>query len=362
MEQEFQERVDVETTPEFVKCPGCGSNLEFNPQKQVLSCLHCGTEVDFDKNKEYQEISLIEAFDSANVVDEGSKVYRCENCGAEVVIDATEVATECPFCSTPFVINSQSLKGLKPNAVYPFLVDKSSAKAFIKNKVKKSFFCPKNLKKDTDIKTLHGVYYPCFTFDSQTFSSYEGKVGYRRTRTVRDSRGNTRTETYTEWRYISGTISLNFDDITITATNKITQKTLDKILPYNINDICVYERKFLSGFCASHYDKDIKLCWEEAKGVMDSMIKRAITNKYNCDTVAYINTSTSHNNVTYKYVLMPVYHFDIKYKKKEYSLKMNGTNGKITGKLPVSPLKVFLTSLFSIATVGILGFIIYLFL
>ena len=75
---------------------------------------------------------------------------------------------------------------------------------------------------------------------------------------------------------------------------------------------------------------------------MEGDIKNAILRKHNCDVVGHLNTSTTHSNVTYKYVLLPIYYLNYHYKKKSYEVNVNGSTGRVLGKSPVSPLKVLI--------------------
>ena len=50
-----------------------------------------------------------------------------------------------------------------------------------------------------------------------------------------------------------------------------------------------------------------------------------------------------YENITYKYVLVPLWLCTYKYNNKEYGFMVNGENGKITGKYPISIPKVLLT-------------------
>ncbi len=346
----------MERKVEFIKCEGCGANMEFNPETQMLFCPSCGSEKDFEKDRKVAEIAIAEAFTEAEKPDGQTKVYRCENCGAAVEINSDEVASECPFCSTPYVVDSEELAGIKPSAVYPFTFDKEQAVNKAKANIKRRLFCPRKFKKNIDAKSIKGMYLPCFTFDSDSNSSYFGRIGKRHTRTVRTKNG-TRTETYIVWRNVSGSIRRFFDDITISATTKIDNKVFSKINPFNRDTICVYEKSFLSGFFASHYEKDIRTAWQEAQVDMEQIIKREIISQYNCDVVDYLNVTTAHNNVTYKYVFFPIYLLSYRYKKKDYGLILNGNTGRATGKMPVSPLRVGLATLFG---GGLFAFFVWL--
>lgn len=204
---------------------------------------------------------------------------------------------------------------------------------------------------------MRGIFQPCFTFDSDTFSKYYGRIGERRTRTVKTSNG-TRTETYIKWYNVSGTISRFFDDVFV-SSGDTPQSEMEKLMPYNIDTLCVYEHKFLSGYAANHYKRDLKDCWGDAKKRMDVAIRRAVLDKYGCTEVDYLDVSTVHNDVTYKYVLLPVYRTNFAFRKKQYPVTVNGNTGKVCGKTPVSPLRVFLAVVLAMALVFGLAYLWY---
>ena len=110
---------------------------------------------------------------------------------------------------------------------------------------------------------------------------------------------------------------------------------------------------------AYHYDKKLEDCWGQAKATMDVKIRRNILRQYVYDKVAYLNVSTSHQRVTYKYVMLPVYVGNFNFKKKLYNFYVNGSTGKVKGKTPKSVWKILLTVAL---TVGLAIGIAYLFL
>lgn len=347
---------------EIVKCDGCGANMIFDPDSQKLYCPHCGSTKELTDKGTAREISILQGLSKDSVYDEQDEavVFRCTNCGASVVISDGKTATKCPFCGTAHVQKTDDLAGLKPNGLIPFAFGEEKAVEYSKAWAKKRFFAPKSFKKNLASENVNGVYTPCFTFDSYTCSFYEGKIGKTHTRTVGSGK-NRRTETWTEWRHISGTFYDNFDDILITAGSKFDQKKLDKISPYQTNDSKVYEKKYMLGFMAYKYDNDLETCWENAKCRIDAVVRRGILSQYVYDKIAYLNVSTTHDRVTYKYVMLPVYVGNFNFRKKLYNFYVNGTSGKVWGKTPKSPLKIALTVLCGIAAVAALAALFYFF-
>ncbi|MBR1891386.1 MAG: zinc ribbon domain-containing protein [Clostridia bacterium] len=336
-----------------VKCPNCGGNMEFDPETQGLKCSHCGTKLDIEERVKANEIGIEQAFKHAEKWDK-AVVVRCENCGAKIVIEANEVAKKCPYCGTSQIKKSDEMVGLKPNAVYPFTVSKAQAELLAKKWARRKLFAPRKFKKTIEANNFHGVYEPGFTFDSATSSTYEGTIGETRTRTVGSGKDR-HTETYIHWKHVKGSIEHDFDDVTISASNGDVERIFSKLQPYPIDNIKAYEKKYLAGFKANHYQKDIKTCWQEAKSVMDGAIRKMILSRYDCDVVEYLNVWTTHEDVTYKYVLYPVYRLNYHFKKKDYNVSVNGETGKVYGKTPVSPVRVVIAVvLAALAVVGLL--------
>lgn len=343
------------------KCDGCGANMVFDPDLQKLYCPHCGSVKVLEENGTARELNLSGGLLRDNLYEEADEavVFRCANCGASVVVSDGKAATVCPFCGTAHVQKTDDLPGLKPNGLIPFSFGVQKAIEYSKAWARKRLFAPKKFKKNLNSENVNGVYTPCFTFDSYTTSVYNGKIGITHTRTVGSGK-NRRTETWVEWKYISGTYVFNFDDLLVTAGSKFNQEKLDKISPYDTNASKNYEKKYMLGFMAYKYDEELESCWGFAKGRMDGIIKRGILSQYVYDKLSYLNVSTQHTNVTYKYVMLPVYVGNYNYNKKLYNFYVNGNSGKVWGKTPKSPLKVALAVLFGIAAVcGIVALFMY---
>ena len=345
-----------ERNTEQDKCPACGANMSFDPGTQTLYCEHCGTHIEIERDKNIEEIAIEKAFDEGEKWNDETTVVRCENCGATVVMEAGTVAKSCPFCGASHVVETDEIPGIKPNVVIPFKFTEDDAVKTCTSWAKKKLFAPTKFKKRLNTENVSGLYFPCFTFDSNTFSAYQGRLGKYYTVTVGTGK-NRRTVTKVRYFYVKGDWQRLFDDVTIAVSERINQKLMNKFMPFDYTSACVYDSKFLSGFMANHYEKDIHTSWKEAKDGMDAVIRQEIIRSYNADVVDYLNISTTHQNVTYKYVLLPVYVGNYRFKKKLYNFYMNGSTGKVVGKYPLSAIKVGIAALLA---AGILTGIIFL--
>lgn len=341
---------------ELIKCPGCGNNMRFDPSAKKLVCDYCKNEVAITGVTAAEELDFMTAESYTPETDSETRVFRCDNCGAKVVLDMSETAVKCAFCGSPHVVAIEDMKGIKPNAVIPFKFDTKQAAAVYKDWAKKKIFCPSEFKKKLSLDTIHGAYTPCWTFDSNTVSSYEGRFGEHYTVTVGSGK-NTRTEVRTRWYNVRGTFNKLFDDIVIICGTDVPKRSFDRISPYNTNASLKYNHSFLMGFNASHYTKNINQCWGEARKQMEDIIYRSIIAKYGADVVDYLHVNTVHRGVRYKYVLLPVYVGAFNYKKKLYNIYINGETGKVTGKLPKSPVRIGIAVLLGAALIILLLFL-----
>ncbi len=339
------------------KCPSCGGKMAFDPDSQMLKCQYCGFFKRVLKNTNVAENDIEKGFAESEKWDKNERAtYNCQNCGATIITAVDEHAAICPYCGTSSVVKSGSFDGIKPHAVIPFSVSASQAVAQAKKWAKKKLFAPSAFKKSIVVENARGVYEPCFTFDSQTYSFYEGRVGDRRTRVVGSGK-NRRTETYVVYRRVSGKYDKFFDDVTIAANEDLSQKVLDNLSPYKAKDACVYESKYLAGYVADGYTKDLKTTWREARVGMDSKIRRDIVSSLCCDVVDYLNVSTEYEDVKFKYMLIPVYLMNFPFKKKKYRVFVNGSTAKIYGKTPISPLKTVLASVIGVLLAAALAWV-----
>ncbi len=341
----------------MVKCRNCGANMVFDANTQSLYCSHCETRISFNDQSVGQEIKLTaEYFDSDSNKDEESTVFVCDNCNAKIVLNKNQTSTNCPFCGTSHVSHSENLKGVKPNAIVPFNFGGEKAIEFAKKWAKKKLYAPRKFKKSLNAENVKGVYYPCFTFDSYTDSSYYGRIGKTHTRTVGSGK-NKRVQTYVVWRNISGTYYSRFDDVLISAGEKINQKNIDKLSPFTTNESKEYQENYLLGYLAYHYDCGVNESWDKAKALIDKSLYRQILSQYNYDRVDYLNVSTKHSNVTFKYLMLPVYIGNFLFRKKHFNFFINGRTGKVAGKTPVSIFKVLLTIFSSVGLILLLYFL-----
>lgn len=340
---------------EVYKCKSCGSNLIYFPKQGALGCLHCGGNEDFNKDR----VIVPMDFNTQNRRGtdwEGTVVYRCNNCGAKEIISKFEIAKSCPFCGTTNIVESNELPGIKPNVVLPFKIDVEDAIISFKQWIKKDFFVPRKLKKSVQSDQIKGVYSPCYSFTTDSKSVYSGSLG----KYYYTGSGKNRTR-HIRWFNVNGNIDLSFSDILIECGPKLTQKEVEKLKPFLLNEAYKYDKKFLSGYAASNYDKTVDQSFIEARAIMKRMIEERILSQYTYDVKGTMNIDDRYFNTRFNYLLLPIYICNYKYNGKVYNFFINGTNGKVYGKKPRSIWKVGLTVLGGLAVLAGIAALVYFF-
>lgn len=335
-------------------CTSCGGKLEYQPGQKSLICPYCGAENELPEREipqEHNELDFEKAihdFELAAVTMDVHNVV-CPGCQAEFSVESNQTTATCDFCGTQVVIEGTAQKAMEPQYMLPFDVDKDSSKHLYQKWLKSRWFAPSSLKKRARMaEPLKGIYLPYYTFDSNTSTDYEGERGTDHTRT--DSKGNR--STYTTWRRVKGRVSVPFDDVLTPAGNSLPRKVLLKLESWELGKLIDYTKGYLAGFTAESYTWGIKQGFEDAKEMMKETIETTIRRDIGGDHQRIHNTWTSYFNTTFKYILLPVWAIKYKFKKKYYTVVVNGQTGEVQGERPVSWFKIVGLVLF-IAAVGL---------
>ncbi len=340
----------MSSSPSIVKCENCGADMLYSPTTQGLSCPYCDSKKDIPKIPTSKRNFFTECGNS--VIDDSTSTYKCPNCGGEVVFDSYITSTKCPFCSATNIVKLADVPGLKPDGILPFLYTKEMAYEAGKAWIKRKFFALKEFKKNFKAENFNGVYVPSYLYTSDTYTTYNCRLGEYYYVTVRGSDGKSRRERRTRWFTVSGTLSKFFNDVAVEATRQITQKEFEKIDPYDTGNLEGYQREYLAGFSSEKCDATLDVCFETAKGIMAEGIRRDILSRYKYDVVGEYNATTSYPTVTFNYALLPVWIFGCKHKDKIYRYVVNGRTGQSYGKYPKSPSRIALVVLSALATVA----------
>ena len=344
------------------KCPNCGGTMDFDPETGDLGCPYCGYHEEVEPEEEVKcaaELRFEDAEKYENC-DWGTekKTVICKSCGAETVYDALEIAGECPYCGSNQVMEASDSKTMAPGGVVPFRVSKKQAGEKFLKWIKGRLFTPRKAKKQATPDAFKGVYLPYWTFDTDTHSSYTARYGIDVH--YRDRNGNVRTRTH--WYFTSGKYDKFINDQLAKATNRHDEDLLARIATFDTESNVEYKPEYLAGYASERYSIGLKDAWEnDAKCAirrdLESEIARYIRASRHADHVAGLMVRTNYNDITYKYLLLPIWISSFKYKGKTYAFMVNGQNGHVGGQAPISALRVAIAVVLGVAAVGLLWYL-----
>jgi len=345
-------------------CMNCGADLKYQPGTTQLKCDSCGennaipasdekiVELDF-------HAFLAQAETTADALT--MQAVKCEVCGATPSLEAHIQSAMCPYCASPLIIaNAHTETLIKPKALLPFKLEMPGALASFKTWVKKLWFAPGALKKAAySLEQLKGVYIPYWTFDSQTDSAYTGQRGdyYYTTETYRTTSGGksvtrTRQVRHIRWSYRSGRIGRFFDDLLVAATESLPAKKVQDLEPWDLENLMVFDEKFLTGYITEKYRVGLSQGFDLAKVRMDAVIRGLVGKDIGGDQQRILSLRTGHSGITFKHILLPIYLSAYRFNNKVYQFMVNGRTGEVQGDRPWSAAKIAIAIAAGLAIIG----------
>ncbi len=342
------------------KCPSCKAPIFFNPTLGKWKCEYCNSEFTLEEiqaktnagslaNNEApkEEVKEQEVEDNTNYIS-----YRCENCGAEIITDEETAATFCLYCGNTAILKNKLSGKFAPNYVIPFKVEKEKAIEAFKNLSKGRPFVPKDFNNENNIEKIKGLYVPFWLFDVDVEGSIDCDATSVSTWTSGDYQ-YTKKDIYKIFR----TGNMKFNNIPADGSTRFDDKIMNSIEPFNFKELVPYNHAYLSGFYAEKYDTEAD---QVSNIAMDRAKETAKDTMYN-DSLAYSTKIITNNTLVptiseKKYVLLPVWMVNVKYKDKYYIFAMNGQTGEFIGNIPLDKNKVILWTI--LMFVGVFALVI----
>jgi ribosomal protein S27E len=357
-------------TPKFERfpCPGCSSDMEFDPATGGMKCPSCGhTEaLPAQSRAAIRPHSLDESLAQGAGVSALSKQaleVTCTGCGAVVAFEPPQVAGKCSFCGADLVAQPKAADPLvAPDAVLPAKVPQDAAQAEVRKWLQSRWFAPNAMKRMARQEGIAGVYLPFWDYDADTVSQYRGARGQHyweaETYEESDGRGGTVTRTRqvqrTAWYPAAGETSREFQNVLIAASTSVSEVKLNALQPWDLERLCPYEPAYLSGFKAQRYQVELKSGFEKAKGVMQKTIAQDVRRAIGGDEQTIDSVSTEYSNAAFRHLLLPVWIGAYRFQDKAYQVVVNARTGEVQGERPYSVMKIVLLVIFVLAVIGLL--------
>lgn len=335
-----------DTTVLEFKCPCCNATLVFGAGSQQMKCEYCDNTYDLDtlnacvEGDNVQDGTQLQWEDSPHLqwdAEDQSNIraFICDACGGELITDDHTAATFCPYCGNAAILPARISGGLKPEGVIPFKTTKEDAQKAFLELCKGKPLLPKFFNQEQQIEKITGIYVPFWLYDCN--ADFDGSYKATRLHTWSDTDYiYTKTDHYLLRRRASAA----FQAIPLDGSSKMEDSFMESIEPFNYEDMVDFETAYLSGFLADKYDVEANAGENRIRQRVETSIDDQLQSTFlGYSTVIPTARQYRIDHSRAKYVLMPVWMLNTKYRGKTYTFAMNGQTGKMTGSFPICPKK-----------------------
>lgn len=328
-------------------CPQCGANTAYSAADGGLTCTHCGyfeppKQAVVGKGAAEFEFTVETMERAAHGWGQARQELQCQSCGAYTSVPTGSLTHTCPFCASNKVIQGQAPQDLlRPRFLIPFTVDAEACRGIVREWLGSSWMTPGALRQLASFGALSGIYLPFWTFDAITQADWRAEVAHTKTeRYFSASEGKWKTRTRTVWRWESGHVELDVDDLLVEGTNRLSALLLNQIKRYDLRQLAPYEPEYLAGFQAKAYDVSLEESWALARRHMREQTRQACRRQASNSRMRNFSMQLDFSHERWRYILLPVYLATYRYADRAYQVVVNGQTGAIAGQRPVDWLKV----------------------
>ncbi|MCR4716313.1 MAG: hypothetical protein K5656_03945 [Lachnospiraceae bacterium] len=314
-------------------CENCGGALRFDIASGKLICDSCLSTYAVGSVKDAQAAEESEEMDA--------KVFRCPQCGGEIMTIDEAAAAFCSYCGSSNVLESRMTGVKKPKYIIPFKKTKEDCKELYLSKVKKNIFAPKELRNPAYLDRFRGIYTPYWIYgiDIDADASFEGEESHRRGDYIIE-------DTY----MMTCHVDANYDGISYDSSSSFDDEICQEIAPYPDNEFREFDSGYISGFYADVADVDGAVYMKDAADLTVDSVMTSVRSEFtgidsmNTPSGGYgpkLNPSCNYPESA----MFPVWFLSYRNKDRVAYGVVNGLTGKLSIDMPISVLKYLLFSI-----------------
>lgn len=232
----------VEARTETQECPLCGGALQYDAGVTALVCAHCGhragaapLRASARPTTTYHNLDnalLQRRYGFSRQWDIGTRTLNCQNCHAQITLGG-DLTTVCPFCDSAHVLIKDATGAFKePDAIIPFALSREDALRAVRQRA------PVDVQVQMERGKAQGLYLPFWIF------------------------AGTATVSLSQTALLSAIIGLNLgmstvEDVLVGAVERPSQAVLYELMPYDLDALQPYDRRYLAHWSAQVYQLDV---------------------------------------------------------------------------------------------------------
>ena len=300
-------------------CPRCGANVTFIPSSQKCYCEYCGSEIEMSEFElgEFENTSMQHEYDEC----------VCSSCGAGLIVDTNTTITRCIYCGSNQILKNRFTGIFKPDEIIPFQLDNQKFVQKYRSFVNKRILAPNAFRKNSFIHDIKGVYVPFYVYTFQTHTHARGQAMKK-------------SDDHTYYKYFDTEFELEMRSPQ-DASKKLNDDIMTSLEPFHFDEIKEFNPAYLNGFSAENGDEQLESLEVKANARRIVEVTRRLTKRLSGYHMQGGFVHTKYKMLDRKYVLLPVWFFNTKYKDKQYAYALNGQTGKVVGRIPLSKPKFY---------------------
>lgn len=309
--------------------------MEYDPSFDSLVCSACGNIVDPmslpDADDFYHDTE--QPVDIEDTLDEfaefsnemyDTQVYKCSQCGGEVLVTHTEISTRCIYCGATAVVFSRIDQSQRPDLIVPFSITKETAMENLKEKLLSGAFIPKEFKQ-IDPECVRGIYIPYYTYSG----------------TIKDTQHHS-------WRSFIGSMegcvldgSAEFENLLVECCTILNDRSTALLEPYNLKEAVDFDTSYLMGFYSNVQDSSNREANSKADLKARTLFHAKMRDSSPNRLMKQINSLPIVDLHRTAYVMLPAWFITISMDGTPYTFLVNGQTGKVSGTAPWSKKSFF---------------------
>ena len=241
------------------KCLGCGGNMLFDPDNQIVACEYCERTDNISSPIQEKQVRVPYTADlKYEGYKDAKRLYECNNCKTRIASCTDAPLTRCPSCGSTDIFESQA-DGAHPMNIIPFAISKEKGNSVFSKWIKKRKFAPNDLKKMAKLHKISGMYVPVFMFDLDAHTDYSATCVTVHTST--DSKGRSRSHSHTD--FVNDSEDKHFEDYTLTANDTVPSYIIKKMGGFDLSGAKSYVSDYMLGFVGIGSNMDIHKAHEK---------------------------------------------------------------------------------------------------
>lgn len=285
---------------------------------------------------------------------------KCSSCGAEVVIDTSEVThARCHWCRNTLSINQQIPNGSVPDVILPFFIPKEEARLEIEKFVNsRSFYANPKFKAEFTTENISGVYFPYMIVDINAHSYLEGQGEHLVRRYTVKVNDTNRTYYDADLYDVSRDFDIAIDDLTIESSSAKIEKNkedettnvINAIMPFDLMNAVKWDANYLKGFSSEKRDLNIDQLKPYAESQAKDVARFAANEslEFYDRGVCWETENIEIKGQQWKSAYLPVWLYSYQEvngnKKLLHYVAVNGRTKEVMGSVPIHMPKLLLVS------------------